>query len=215
MIVKGYWPWLPFFVTGFVLVIRERRRDLYLLIAWIAVVFVLCSVTRSRILRYMLPAFPAFAMLSAIGLAKLVPDRYLRNVAARAGAGVRAGGAARRHPPAGALERSRCAADGRWPRRRRRRPGSASSSTMKGQPRWDETNQLQWYGERHLIAFLERSKLDEALQQRTARVFVVDKATYDSISGRVKHEVVAASGHLVCFRLADSVSSQALLFGGT
>ncbi len=214
MIVKGYWPWLPFFVTGFVLVIRERRRDLYLLISWIAVVFVLCSVTRSRILRYMLPAFPAFAMLSAIGLAKLVPDRYLRNslrvlvpvfglvallVAIRQPAHWNAVDVR----PMAAAATSATA------------PGERFVFYDEGQPRWDETNQLQWYGERHLIAFLERSKLDEALQQRTARVFVVDKATYDSISGRVKNEVVAASGHLVCFRLADSISSQALLFGGT
>jgi hypothetical protein len=27
--------------------------------------------------------------------------------------------------------------------------------------------------------------------------------------------VIAANGHLVCFRLADSLSSQPLLFGGT
>jgi 4-amino-4-deoxy-L-arabinose transferase-like glycosyltransferase len=214
MIVKGYWPWLPFFVTGFVLVIRERRRDLYLLVAWIAVVFVLCSVARSRILRYMLPAFPAFAMLSAIGLTKLVPDRYLRNSLRVLVPlfGLVALVVAIRQPrhwnavdvrPMAAAATSATA------------PGERFVFYDEGQPRWDETNQLQWYGERNLIAFLERSKLDEALQQRTARVFVVDRATYDSISGRVKHEVVAASGHLVCFRLADSVSSQALLFGGT
>lgn len=200
MISKGYWPWLPFMITGFVLVIRERRRDLYLLITWVAVVFILCSVTRSRILRYMLPAFPAFAMLSAIGLTRLVPDRHLK-LSLRILVplfGLAAIVVAIRQP-------------GHWNATDVRPMALAATSATspgerfgfydEGQPRWDETNQLQWYGDRFLDAYLERSKLDEAIASRTQTVYVVDKATFEALAARERLVVVAASGHLVCFRL--------------
>ncbi len=79
MVSKSYWPWLPFMIAGLILVIRRRDRRLGLLAIWIAVVFALCSITRSRVLRYMLPAYPAFAACAALGLVQLVRERYLRN----------------------------------------------------------------------------------------------------------------------------------------
>ena len=81
MIFKSYWPWLPAMIAGIVFVIRKRDRKLRILILWIAVVYVLCAITKSRVLRYMLPAYPAFAILSAIGLswlARALPANGLR-----------------------------------------------------------------------------------------------------------------------------------------
>jgi hypothetical protein len=192
MICKGYWPWLPFLAAGIYFVVKQRRRDLYLLLTWAAVVFVLCSVTRSRILRYMLPAFPAFAMLSTVALERLrVPLRWLIAVYAVIVAVV----AIRQPGHWNALDTRPMAiaatqATG---------PGERFGFYDEGQPRYDETNQLQWYGDRYLVAYLERAKLDEAIANRSQTVYVVDKATFDSL--RVPHEVVAVSGRLVCFRL--------------
>src|ERR1700734_4070777 len=78
MIAKSYWPWLPDMIAGMVVVIRRKDRKLRILILWIAVVYVLCAITKSRVLRYMLPAYPAFAILSAIGLLWMLPERTVR-----------------------------------------------------------------------------------------------------------------------------------------
>ncbi|MGQ9634680.1 MAG: ArnT family glycosyltransferase [Bryobacteraceae bacterium] len=77
MLAKSYWPWLPAMVAGAAVVIRQRRRELYVLLCWVGAVFLLCAVTRSRVLRYMLPAYPAFAILAAIGVANWVSRRTL------------------------------------------------------------------------------------------------------------------------------------------
>ena len=79
MIAKSYWPWLPAMIAGMVFVIRKKDRKLRILILWVAVVYVLCAITKSRVLRYMLPAYPAFAILSAIGLLWMLPERTVRN----------------------------------------------------------------------------------------------------------------------------------------
>ena len=79
MLAKSYWPWLPFTIAGAAAVIRRRDRRLLLLIVWAAVVAVMCASVRSRVLRYMLPAYPAFSILAAIGLVRVVPLGYVRN----------------------------------------------------------------------------------------------------------------------------------------
>ncbi len=64
MVAKSYWPWLPFMIAALVAVIRSRQRQFFVLVIWIAVVLVMCAAARSRVLRYMLPAYPAFAILA-------------------------------------------------------------------------------------------------------------------------------------------------------
>ena len=78
MIAKSYWPWLPAMIAGIISVIRRNDRKLRILMPWVAVVYVLCAITKSRVLRYMLPAYPAFAILSAIGLLWMLPERKVR-----------------------------------------------------------------------------------------------------------------------------------------
>jgi 4-amino-4-deoxy-L-arabinose transferase-like glycosyltransferase len=82
MVAKSYWPWLPATIAGAVFVIRRRSTGadprLRLLMPWVAVVYVLCAITKSRVLRYMLPAYPAFAILAAVGLFGLLSERTIR-----------------------------------------------------------------------------------------------------------------------------------------
>jgi 4-amino-4-deoxy-L-arabinose transferase-like glycosyltransferase len=143
MLAKSYWPWLPFMIAGLVAVIRSRDRRLWLLNIWTVVVFEMCSAARSRVLRYMLPAYPAFALLSALGHLKLVPARYLRNglriVTPVLGAIVLA---IAWFPPT------------HWHATEIRPIALAATAATPandrvvfydaGQPRFDETNQLQW-----------------------------------------------------------------------
>ena len=200
MMAKSYWPWLPVMIAGMVVVIRGQDRRLWLLVLWVAVVFALCSVTRSRVLRYMLPAYPAFAILSALGLLKLVPVLRLR------------GGLRIAIPVLGAVALAVAA----FPRthfeatdiRPMALAATAATNARErvafydaGQPRYDELNQMQWYGDRYLNWLNDRDVLLAELRSGVARVCVLDRTTYDTwVAPRIAHQVLAESGHLVCIR---------------
>jgi len=201
MISKSYWPWLPAMLAGLIAVIRGKNRRLHLLIFWIAVVFGLCAIARSRVLRYILPAYPAFSILSAIGIFLFVSASHVRT-------GLRV---------LLPLLTVFVLAIAIWPpvnwHAADTRPIAlaATKATSKGelitfydagQPRNDELNELLWYGDRFIVAVWDPGKLDEALQKPRSRIFVVDAGTFRSIiEPRLPSEVVARSGHLVCFRL--------------
>jgi 4-amino-4-deoxy-L-arabinose transferase-like glycosyltransferase len=201
MLAKSYWPWLPAMLAGLTVVIRGRDRRLWLLVVWAAVVFALCAAARSRVLRYMLPAYPAFAILAAIGLQKFVPDRYLR-AGLRVATPVLALGVAavaafpRTHLEAAEIRPIARAATAATA------PGERVGFYDAGQPRFDEDNQLQWYGDRFLVRLFSRDQLMEALHGGRVRVFVLDRNAYSAyVAGKIGHQVLAESGHLMCVRL--------------
>jgi len=199
MIAKSYWPWLPAMIAGIIATIRKKDRKLYLLLLWSAVVFALCAVTRSRVLRYMLPAYPAFAVLSAAGLLWLVPERYLR-LGLRVATPVLAAFViwiAIRPPvnlhaseilPIVSATNAATSPDERF------------AFYDEGQPRWDEVDQMLWYGDRRLIPLFDREKLIDALHSGQTRVFVMDEQAYHAyVDSHIGNQVIARSGHLVCF----------------
>lgn len=204
MLAKSYWPWLPATLAGLAVVIRGRDRRLWLLIPWVLVVFALCAAARSRVLRYMLPAYPAFAILAAVGLRKFVPDRYLRaglRVATPAMALAVAAVAAfpRTHLEAAEIRPIAKAATAATA------PGERVAFYDAGQPRFDEDNQMQWYGDRFLIRLFSPSDLMPALRRSPAHVFVLDRESYRAhVEGQMSHQVLAESGHLICIRLTAS-----------
>jgi 4-amino-4-deoxy-L-arabinose transferase-like glycosyltransferase len=77
-LLKYYWPWLPFLLAGFVHAARVTisRRDTVsaLLIVWVLVVLVSFSFAQTRYPRYILSAFPAFSILSAMALNRWLPE---------------------------------------------------------------------------------------------------------------------------------------------
>jgi hypothetical protein len=152
----------------------------------------------------MLPAYPAFAILAALGIRKFVPERYLRaglRVATPAMALAVAAVAAfpRTHLEAAEIRPIAKAATAATA------PGERVAFYDAGQPRFDEDNQMQWYGDRFLIRLFSRAELSEALRASPARVFVLDKDSYDAyVAGHLSHRVLARSGHLICIRLPAS-----------
>lgn len=207
MVAKSYWPWLPFMIVGLMLVIRRSDRRLTLLAIWIAVVFVLCSITRARVLRYMLPAYPAFAACGALGLVQLVRQQYLRNavrVLIPVFGAVVIGVAL--FPPV-TLHATEI------------RPIALAATAATGEnelvsfydaglPRIDEESQMLWYGDRLIVMLLDRDMLAEALRKPRSRIFVVDKDTYrDDFNSHISNQVVLESGHLICLRLCGSDGS--------
>jgi len=201
MLIRSYWPWLPAMIAGVVAVVRERNRKLWLLILWAAVVLALCGAARSRVLRYMLPAYPAFSILAAVGMMRFVPMHYLRTgirVATPlvAAAVLVVAAFPRTHLDAFEIRPIARAATAAT------LPGERIAFYDDGQPRYDEDNQLHWYGDRFLIRPFSQAELTEALRNGPVQVFVTDKRTYQAyVAGQLGHQVVAESGHLICFRM--------------
>jgi len=204
MISKSYWPWLPAMVAGIAFVVRNKDPRTRVLIPWIAVVYVLCAITKSRVLRYMLPAYPAFAILSAIGLLWLLPDRYVRN-------GLRALTPPLAlfvlwiaiHPPVAihavdthpmALESTAATT-----------PGDLITFYDAGARRNDEMNEMLWYGDRYFVPVFDPGKLAGALEKPRSQVFIMDVETFQAqVEPRFPNQVIARAGHLICFRLLNS-----------
>src|SRR5262249_7644098 len=71
-LIKSYWPWLPLMVIGMWTQTRKaiKWRDSAgsLLVIWVLALIIPFSLAEFKWLRYILPAFPAFAILSAITL---------------------------------------------------------------------------------------------------------------------------------------------------
>ncbi len=203
MIARSYWPWLPAMAAGLYLVIRGRDRRLAILPIWIAVVFFLCAITRSRVLRYMLPAYPAFSVLASIGMTYLVPERFLR-------AGLRV-----LIPVLGAVVLYIAVRPPViWHAREIRPIATAETAATpagkrvafydEANPRFDEINQLQWYGDRNLILLFTPEALQNELRDPRTDVFILDRRAFEFYVGsRVPHQMIAQSGNLICFRLGS------------
>jgi 4-amino-4-deoxy-L-arabinose transferase-like glycosyltransferase len=200
MLAKSYWPWLPATVAGIVAIGRERRRSLYLLLGWAATVLLLCAAARSRVLRYMLPAYLAFAILATIGLLKWIPRRLLnRAMDWLAPLAVAAATAiVLLVPPTFHATEIRAIAQAQT---RALPPATLVGFYDNGDPRNDETNQLEWYGNDVPIEPYTAAGLEDALQTNSVQVFVLDLATYEKRIRPLPHEVIAKAGHLITVRL--------------
>ena len=74
LLLRYYWPWLPLMLIGLVgqarSFIRSRDHGAAFLIIWVACVLILFSVSEAKALRYIMPVFPAFAILAAAPLSR-------------------------------------------------------------------------------------------------------------------------------------------------
>ena len=204
MLMKSYWPWLPGTVGGIVIVYgdvsRERRRPLLVLLAWAGTVFLLCAAAKSRVLRYMLPAYPAFAILATIAIMKWTPRRVVERLMQWAPLAtlLAAIGIVLWMPPTWHAKETRAIAQAHS---RLLPVGELVGFYDKGDPRYDETNELEWYGTNVPFILLSRDELEAALKDPLMRVFVTDQATYQSRIQRLPHHVIAQSGHLISAQL--------------
>lgn len=74
-LLKYYWPWLPFLLVGLWMAFRAARQKdqaATLLLVWVLLVILPFSLVQTRYPRYIMPVFPAFSILSAIALDRLI-----------------------------------------------------------------------------------------------------------------------------------------------
>ena len=70
MLLRFYWPWLPLLAAGVFIDLRARRL---LPILWCLCLLAPLSLASTKYARYLLPAFPALAMLTSSGVNRVVP----------------------------------------------------------------------------------------------------------------------------------------------
>jgi 4-amino-4-deoxy-L-arabinose transferase-like glycosyltransferase len=208
LLLRLYWPWLPFMVFGMGLqcrkMIRSRDNLATLLVLWVVLVLVPFSLVEVKILRYIMPIFPAFSILAAMPLRRnLSPVRKYASV--KMGYIVLCAFilliAAVSTPRARAEEMKALA------------PIVDSNTDSKqrvaiytfGEWRHDYVNQFLWYSDRFCELLTTPQQVKQWLRDRRAKVFIVDRASYQEhvqTSG-VQLRVLVSTKQFVCFEIIE------------
>lgn len=84
-IFSYYWPWIPFMLLGLYRLDRRLRRGdeiALLLFLWVGLVYVTMALMRSRVVWYIMPIFPALAMIVGQTLNEITSARWKQGIAA-------------------------------------------------------------------------------------------------------------------------------------
>lgn len=204
LLLKHYWPWLPFLIVGLVVTIKksltEKAENSALLGLWVLCVVVPFSLADSKVLRYILPAFPAFSVLSAIALNSLIgrhrkvffkssytiltlvvlvatafPNYKVRARNMRALAPVVQAATSQRH---------------------------RILLYTSGEYQWDYRNKLLWYSDRLCQHLLKIEEVGFLLECETDNIAIINREALaeltERLNGRV--QVIGESKNFVCVR---------------
>jgi 4-amino-4-deoxy-L-arabinose transferase-like glycosyltransferase len=215
-LLQHYWPWLPLMVAGLIiqvkLMVRQRDRLAELLVLWVVFVALPFSLVDAKVLRYIIPAFPAFSMLSAIPLSswlsRMRKDIYLQAVylaliicvilIAAFPRPLLRGEDMRRLAPIVDAQAG---------------PHQRVIVYSRGEAYRDyHVNQLLWYSNRFYKSVTEPDKLVEALCADEAGLFIVDRGSYERLVGNsgVRVEMLLQTKNFVCFRTIQDISCDKL-----
>ena len=212
LLVKLYWPWLPCLLGGVVLTMRGLRKTadeylgfskeaLWLLLLWIVVVMLPFSLIQHKVLRYVLPAFPAFAILSALALRRWIPERRLAGCFAIAclclGVAVLFVSFSASHRLRAVEMRHLAAlADKATP------PSHPILLYTSGPARWDYLHQIIWYTDRRGQLLPDVAQTLCRLNHPAGNTAIVDRATYEQhLLPTVNDlEVLGQAETLICVR---------------
>jgi 4-amino-4-deoxy-L-arabinose transferase-like glycosyltransferase len=205
LLLRLYWPWLPLMLAGLVTasrkMFRERDKLSSLIVIWALVVMIPFSLADAKVLRYILPVFPAFAILTAIPLSGWIAglNQRPRFVPVYWGfVAVVILIALFQSPQVRAEEMSTLA-----PIVDRATPsGERVLIYTHGEPRYDYVNQLLWYSNRFSEHLADADALRTKLLSAGGRTFVADKAAYGEIvaGSGAKLAILGESENFVCFR---------------
>jgi 4-amino-4-deoxy-L-arabinose transferase-like glycosyltransferase len=204
---KLYWPWLPFMLAGLVsqtkAMLRTRNDLASLMVLWVVLVLVPFSLVDAKALRYILPAFPAFAALSAVSLnnviGKLRQSRPAAVYSVLCGFALAIAALANPRYRAEDMKELAHAIDAHTA------PDERVLVYSFGDTGYGYHNQLLWYANRltdHLIYPVE---LKQSLRTEVRRVFVVDRANFAGIvqPTGVRLEMLGETPSFVCFKTLE------------
>jgi 4-amino-4-deoxy-L-arabinose transferase-like glycosyltransferase len=205
LLLKHYWPWLPFMLVGFWVLAKKALRDrdwsASLLVIWILGIIGPLSLAESKILRYIMPAFPAFALLAAVPISEWMTGvrrrRYLAVgyvVLCLSIVGI----VVFTHPYPRAEEMRRIGSEVEV----RTTVGERIIFYTGGEARHDYRNQFLWYTGRFCDYVLDTSELRKHLESEEKRFFVVDRLSYESIVApfRAKVRILSDTSSWVFFQ---------------
>ncbi|PYS88829.1 MAG: hypothetical protein DMF62_08820 [Acidobacteria bacterium] len=212
LLLKLYEPWLIFSAIGFWWQLQRVRngRDAssMLLVLWVCLVILPFSMASAKVLRYIMPVFPALAILAALPvsvlLQRIVKPKYQTAVLSVLCILMLA---------VPFLSRPRFRAEGVLAIA----PviGSKTDGTQRvvlytsGELHHDVLNQLIWYTDRLYTYLADPGKLQEMLRSGDVFSLVIDKKTFDNVVAPTGagFEVLGVTDDYVCIRTRPPFSS--------
>lgn len=211
LIVKLYIPWFPLMFYGLFLAARKVSGKLSklktlpvetLLIVWLTIVLLPFSLVESKVLRYILPVFPAFAILSAGALHKLLAPTRLPQFAKLATLLlILSAFIATAFPNylvrAGDMRTLTPISD--WATE----PGEKILLYTSGEYQWNYQTQFLWYGNRLCIFLKDLNEVKTVLDTRKKTVVIMDKSTFSDFAAQNNSQItiLGESEKFICFRV--------------
>jgi hypothetical protein len=208
-LLKYYWPWLPFMVAGLGIQIRavasRREAPAALPLVWLALVIVPISLAEIKYGRYLIPAFPALAIVSAAGVNYwLSPARRVAGFSVACIALLLAAGFPILFP-----------AEERGAEMRTLTPvverNSESAQRVlfytNGDAGYGYQNQFLWYANRHSESVTDLPRLTTRLTQSQPATGIIDAPSFEKLMNQLpadvarRIQVLARSGQFLCYRL--------------
>lgn len=205
--VQLYIPWFPFMFYGMYLSLKKAQDNAVhtesLLFIWLVIVVVPFSFADAKIYRYIMPAFPVFAIFSAYALTNLLaPTKRVK--AARIVFSVLAPAAIVVALVPNYLTRAEDM--------RVIAPMTDAATALDekvvvytyGELKWDLKNQLIWYGHRNALLTTDVNDIEKTLADNKQVIVVMDKLTFENMHGHsaLAISVIGESSKFVCFRAA-------------
>ncbi len=191
LILKSYWPWLPLLLIGLVVEVRARKL---LPLLWCVCLIVPLSAAATKYARYLIPAFPAMAILSAAGVDRLLPvarRTMAFSVACAVGLVIAAFTVVFPAKERGMDMRTLAPVA-----ERNTAPAERILLYTMGKPGYDSQNQLLWYSARYTRLMTDMGALEE---EHNATV-IIDKTSLRKLTARI--HVLAESDNFVCLRIS-------------
>lgn len=204
LLFKHYWPWLPFMAVGLCgalkRTIREKDAPSALLVLWVLGIVIPFSLADSKVLRYILPAFPAFSVLAATALDSWIACRrktffkwsytvvtlVVLVATLFPNYKVRAGNMRALAPVVQATTR----------------PKQQVLLYTAGEYKWDYRNKLLWYGDRMTWHALDLGQVGALLRCDLSNVAIVNRGSLAGLAEKMNGQVqvIAESESFVCVR---------------
>jgi 4-amino-4-deoxy-L-arabinose transferase-like glycosyltransferase len=82
VLLKNYWPWIPFLILSCYLGIKKRKENkmLLIIILWIFIMLIGFSIAGTKYYRYLAPVYPGFAVLIGVVLGKRASEKVFRGI---------------------------------------------------------------------------------------------------------------------------------------